>query len=111
MIVPSGTTAKITWTYDDDPSQASLSWYFIGRSPGSKEEEIAHISPTSDPILISDNMVPRIAIEKPATLVLKNVDKRYNGEYKFSVRGPDGGGESSVDFFVAGKFFYKVKLR
>ena len=111
MIVPSGTTAKITWTYDDDPSQASLSWYFIGRSPGSKEEEIAHISPTSDPILISDNMVPRIAIEKPATLVLKNVDKTYNGEYQFIVRVPDGGGESSVDFFVAGKFFYKVKLR
>ena len=44
-----------------------------------------------------------IAVEKPATLVLKNVDLRYNGRYKFEVVASSQT-SSKVTVVIAGKF-------
>jgi hypothetical protein len=44
---------------------------------GSKEEELAVKFRTPNPII--SNSLPGVAIETPATLVLRNVDERYDG--------------------------------
>ena len=46
----------------------------------------------------------RVDIEDSATLVLKNVDERYNGKYSFTVELFVGGGSAEVKLFIAGKF-------
>ena len=57
--------------------------------------------------------VPRItsflnvAIEKPATLVLKNVNQSYDGTYKFNLVAPVSG-RSTVVVFIASEYFYVV---
>ena len=84
-----------------DPSRALLAWFFT--RDGSKEEEIARKFRTNDAI-ISNSSLPGVATENPATLVLKNVDVRYNGKYRFDVAVAGGGGESVVNLFIAGKF-------
>ena len=71
-----------------------------------KEEEIATKYRTNAPI-ISNSSLPRIAIEDPATLVLKNIDERYDGKYKLVVIVGGGISESSIELFVAGKLFMK----
>ena len=101
MTVLPGSTARIKWTFKGDPSQAFLGWYFARR--GEREEKIAIKFDTGIPI-ISNSSLPGVAIELPATLVLKNIDKRYNGKYRFHAIVADGGGISIVVIVVAGKF-------
>ena len=110
IVVLPGTSARIIWTFVGDPSQAILSWFFTKRADGSPTEVIAVKFGTNDPA-ISIRSLPWVAIEDPATLVLRNVNDSYNGEYRFHVSVAGGGGVSSVEFFVAGKFFYEVKLQ
>ena len=86
-----------------DPSKATLAWFFTSRNAGSKEEEIVFKSRTSAAV-ISYNILPGVSFEDPAILVLKNVNASYNGKYRFAVAVAGGGGESSVEFYVAGKF-------
>ncbi len=45
-----------------------------------------------------------VAVEKPATLVLKNVNETYNGKYQFSLSPSNGVTTSDVVVFIAGKF-------
>ena len=100
MTVLPGSTARIKWTFKGDPSRAVLGWYFTKR--GGREEEIAIKFYTGDPT-ISNSSLPGVAIEPPATLVLKNVDKRYNGKYRFHASVANGGGISKVVIIVAEK--------
>lgn len=53
-----------------------------------------------------------IEIIKPSTLVLKNVDKRFNGKYQFEIRYGAGltQEESVVEVFVAGKCMLFIYL-
>jgi hypothetical protein len=44
------------------------------------------------------------AVEKPATLVLKNVNLTYEGTYQFGLSPADGVGTSDVGVFITGKF-------
>jgi hypothetical protein len=44
------------------------------------------------------------AVEKPATLVLKNVNLTYEGTYQFNLAPAVGVGTSEVDVFITGKF-------
>ena len=101
MTVLPGSTARIKWTFKGDHSRATLGWYFTRR--GGKEEEIAFKFRSRNPI-ISNSSLPGVAIELPATLVLKNIDKRYNGKYRFHAIVVNGGGISKVFMVVAGKF-------
>ncbi|CAB4036755.1 B-cell receptor CD22-like isoform X1, partial [Paramuricea clavata] len=41
--------------------------------------------------IINNSSLPGVAVEPPATLVLKNVDERYNGKYQFGVQIAGGG--------------------
>ena len=86
-----------------DPTLSTQTWYFTRRSAGSKAEAIVynHRAYSTD---IFNSSLPGVAVENPATLVLKNVDARYNGKYRLSLSVIGGCGESSVEFFVAGKF-------
>ena len=114
IVVPPGTTARLKWriSIDIDPSQSTLLWYFTRRSAGSKEELIATIFRN----IINgtyNSSLPGVATEKPATLVLKNVNCSYNGKYRFAATMISTGNivssESSVELFVAGKFFYELR--
>ena len=105
IVVLPGQNATLNWTFVGDPSRTTLVWYFTRRD-GSKKEEIAFKFRTSAPG-ISNSSLPGVVIENPGTLVLKNVDARYNGKYQLVVLVSSRIGESSVEFFVAGKFFYE----
>ena len=98
-----GSTAKIQWKFGNDINtvQARI-WYFTG-SDGS-ESVIARIVDDDPPREIPNNTLPGVTIEKPATLVLNNVDKRYNGKYRFHLLATGVGGNFRVVVFIAGKF-------
>ena len=101
MSILPGSTAKIQWSYDDDISKViNRVWYFKS-TDGSPREPLAFIVFDGDPQILNST-IPGVDIEKPATLVLKNVDLSYNGTYFFQLVSP-GGGESDVSVFIAGK--------
>ena len=103
IVVQPGSAARIGWTYVGDPSRATLFWYFTSRNAGSKEEELAVKFRTNDAVFASSSL-PNISVEDPATLVLNSVNASYNGKYRFLVLVAGGSGESSVEFYVVGKF-------
>ena len=92
------------WSFDEDILRyyASRSWSFIPSS-GQFFFEIASII-NDGPVYKRPNSPIDFEIEKPATLVLRNVDSSYAGRYRFLVTG-----SSYVDVFVsiAGKFYEK----
>jgi hypothetical protein len=99
-----GSTAKIQWKFDNNINTVqSRIWYFTG-SDGSKSVVIARIFLDRVPEEIPNNTLPGVTIEKPATLVLNNVDKRYNGKYRFHLLAIGVGGDFRVVVFIAGKF-------
>lgn len=79
-------------------------WYFTKRGV-SEEEYIAVKYSVRPDATVRDSSLPAIAIEDPATLILRNVDERYDGKYRLGVAVASGGGNAEVDVFVAGKFF------
>ena len=77
-------------------------WYFTRRSAGSRQQLLV-VNYFDARYHIFDDILPRVSFEKPATLVLRNVDALYNGKYMLWANGEP----SSVEFFVAGKYFLK----
>ncbi len=100
--VISGSTARLKWTFPGNPSEASLAWFFT-RSVGAKKEELLASKNRNNPAKIENSSLPRVEIETPTTLVLKNVDERYNGKYRFSVQALVSG-EAAVELYIAGMF-------
>jgi hypothetical protein len=104
-----GSTAKIQWTFDDDISSLEYRTWFFTSSDGSKPERLAAIYSNREPQIVNSSL-PGVAIEKPATLVLKNIDLKNNGTYRFEIRhffdrfffGRDFA-PNEVVVFVAGK--------
>ena len=96
-------TVKIKWSLDRILSTSiSRSWSFKSRASG-KDEILGKVSRTGDITIIT--RLYEVDIEKPATLVLKNVDERYNGAYKFTLYpGLPGPSISEVVVFIASKF-------
>ena len=100
LIILPGSTARIEWSYDVDASKVYFRvWYF--KSSDGSLVPLAFITHGGDPHILKSSL-PRVDIEKPATLVLKNVDLSFNGTYLFQLIAP-GGGRSEVVLFVAGK--------
>ena len=96
-----GSTARLKWTFMGYPSAVVyIEWHFTRRG-GSITELIARKFPTRAPT-IANSSLPRVDIEDTTTLVLKNVDKRYNGKYCLGTFGR--GGSAAVELFIAGKF-------
>jgi hypothetical protein len=97
-------TERIKWTFIGDPSRVLyLAWYFTRRG-GSNTELIADKFRSGAPT-IENSSLPGVDIEDAATVVLKKVDKRYNGKYRFTMLSFNAKRDSAaVDFFIAGKF-------
>ena len=102
--VISGSTVRLKWTFPGNPSEASLAWFFTRRRVGSKKEELLAGKHHNNRVKIKNSSLPGVAIElTPATLVLKNVDERYNGKYRFNVQAAVGG-EAVVELYIVGMF-------
>ena len=110
MIFSNEPIAKIKWSLDGNLPTTSIrfrSWSFKSSS-GGKEKSLAQIS-GDDPSQILTKLY-EIDIEKPATLVLKNVNESYDGTYEFTLIS-SGTNISEVVVFIAGKFHYYLKRR
>ena len=102
-----GSTGKLVWSLTDDITgfkQRLRSWTFTS-SNGQPEVGLARIIDEGDAEILTNSY--EVAIEKPATLVLKSVNITYDGTYKFSLLP---GGISSVVVYIAGKFLIMCQL-
>ena len=86
MIFLPGSTVKIDWSYVGDISKVNLRAWYFKTSESSQLGELTAIFLDRDPQPKNTTLIPRFEIEKPATLVLKNVDETYNGIYIFGLR-------------------------
>ena len=102
-----GSTAKIKWSLDPSLSTASMyrSWTFISSHDG-KGETLADITRVGEIVIITK--LYEVDIEKPATLVLKNVNGSYNGTYVFHLLSPSLS-SSEVHVFIAGRFSLNIQ--
>ena len=66
-------------------------------------EVLAGIFRDEEPVIYNSSL-PEVAVEKPATLILKNVDLRYNGTYQFRLLGLFFS-EAKILVFIAGKCY------
>ena len=102
MTLLSGSTAKIEWTFDDKITDVIFRvWSFTSTDGTFKSRTLATIR-RNDSAITRTNF-PVVEVEKSGTLVLKNVDRRYDGKYKFSVTA-DFYSESEVVVIIIGKF-------
>ena len=99
-----GTTAKVTWIFDDAISSVfSRTWFFTRRG-GSRSERLAVITGDSYPV-VRKNILPGVEIVKPGTLLLRNVNQSHNGIYKFELSASGPAVASDVTVFIASKFY------
>ena len=97
-----GTTRKIDWSIVPT-SQIQLRTWTFKSTDGSRTGELtAIIGMTPDPKNFS--LIPKFEIEVPATLILQNVNDRYDGMYTFHLRRRNVPEEmSAVTVIIAGK--------
>ena len=87
MTVLPGSTAKITWSFNDDVSQViSRAWYFTSSDGSFVGKRLARIIDDENPQIFNSGL-SGVSIVKPATLLLKNVNQTYDGTFKNAV-GP-----------------------
>ena len=98
-----GSTENITWTFDDNPSETLLTWFFTS-SDGLRVGFLGTIFSDFQPHIGQGNPLPMINITKPATLILNNVNQSYNGTYRLILKA-DGQPKvtSDVIVFIASK--------
>ena len=103
MIFLKEPTVRIKWSLDFVLStNINRTWSFKSSASG-KDEILGEISRAGDITIVT--RLYEVEIEKPATLVLKNVNGSYNGTYKFTLYpGLHDPSISEVVVFVAGKF-------
>ena len=99
-----GSSENITWTFDDVISGvASRTWFFTS-SDGLRAGTLGVIALDLQP-QIQENVLPRINIIKPATLVLNNVNHSYDGIYTFEIKTSSAGTYTSqVTVYIASKY-------
>ncbi|CAB3998864.1 limbic system-associated membrane -like [Paramuricea clavata] len=100
-----GSTVKIDWSFVGDISQVDIRTWFFNSSDGSRTGRLARVIDDGIPGQEDFSLIPRFEIDKPAALILKNVDQSYNGMYIFSLQ--DGKSvqpqSSEVVVFIAEK--------
>ena len=101
FVVPQGKDARINWKLNEQVSDLITRVWCFRSSDGGISEVLAFIIRDGQPN-IENGSLPGVEIEKPATLVLKNVSMRYNGVYSFRISG-NVDGTFLVTLFVAGK--------
>ena len=82
-------------------------WFFL-RGNDTQIQHVARIFLDREPN-ITNSSLPRVAVEKPASLILENVDLSYNGTYKFLILSLDSTflipHTSEVVVYIVGKLF------
>ncbi|CAB3988512.1 B-cell receptor CD22 isoform X1 [Paramuricea clavata] len=101
MVVVNGSDVIIAWTFDDPISTVFVRHWKFRTSNGTKN--LAYIFRNQNTTIVARSRLPGVEIIKPGMLVLKNVDFRYNGTYRFYLLTPSGSFTSDVTVFVAGK--------
>ncbi|CAB4036896.1 Hypothetical predicted protein, partial [Paramuricea clavata] len=86
IVVLSGSTARLKWSFRGKLSQTTLLWHFTRRGSSNEDVLIAGKFGTRVNAQVFASSSPGVAIETPATLVLNNVDECYNGKYRFTVQ-------------------------
>ena len=94
----------MVWSLYDVKRFHFRTWIFKP-SDGRSQVDVARIIDDGDAEILTS--LYDVAVEKPATLVLKNVNLTYNGTYEFSLVA---GGSSSVVIYIAGKLLFMCKL-
>ena len=98
MTLIPGSTEKIVWSFTHDIKSYSYRlWLFIP-SDGQPEVGLAKINGDGEVNILTTSY--EVAVEKPATLVLKNVNLTCNGTYQFSLSGAS---PSEVVVYIAVK--------
>ena len=101
MTFAPGSTGRISWSFDYviDPVTRRI-WTF---TPSNDQPRVSLATiDNDDPVKILTNLFD-FAVEKPATLVLKNVNLTYNGTYQFILSPSVGVASSAVIVYIAGK--------
>ena len=93
-----GSTDKIVWNFTDDIKSFSYRGWTFTPSDGRPEVGLAKIDGDGDVQILTNSY--EVAVEKPATLVLKNVNLTHNGTYQFILSSV---GLSKVVVFIAVK--------
>jgi hypothetical protein len=83
LVFARGSTRRIVWSYDDDITALSRRIWSFESSDGKLDEIFAFVD-TDGGVNILTSLF-EVAIEKPATLVLRNINETYGGTYKFSL--------------------------
>ncbi len=106
-----GTTAKIKWSFDASISKVRFrAWFFLTNNDRKRSTKgsrffgytLAFIDKDGDPEIYSK--LSGVEIEKPAALILNNVNTSYNGSYGFLISAPGEPSDPSyVSIFIAGK--------
>ena len=90
------------WSFDNEiQSSTNRLWIFTPRYGLGLPENLASIS-GAGAVFIHSSLI-QFAVEKPATLVLKNVDSSYDGEYLFGLTSAES--YSYVTVSITGKFY------
>ena len=95
-----GSTGRIIWSFDDDIKSFSRRIWILTPSDGRPRVGLAKIEGDGGVQILTNSY--QVAVEKPATLVLKNVSSTYDGIYEFLLS--PGGSSSHVFVYIAGKF-------
>ena len=93
-----GSTGKLAWSFTDAIKRFRIRSWIFTPSDGQPQVDLARIIDDGDAEIFTTSY--EVAVEKPATLVLQNVNLTYDGTYRFSLFP---GGSSEVVVFIAGK--------
>ena len=107
LIRTPGSNVKIRWKFQvSDISKVKFRiWYFTSSDGRFNDEELAKIVEDEEPEILTTHLTG-VGVEEQATLVLKNVNQTYDGEYVFSLTaGSANSGLSKVTLIIAGIFF------
>ena len=103
LVFARGSTERIVWSYDDEIEGLSRRIWSFESSDGKLDEIFAFVDADGGVNMLTSLF--EVAIEKPATLVLRNINETYGGTYKFSPAPSNGGVESEVVVSIAGNCF------
>ena len=99
-----GSTANITWSFDDKISDVnSRVWHFTSSDGSIDNKRLGRIFGDATPEVDEASGLSGVKIEKPASLILENVNLTYNGTYQFDLSALVGD-RSEVVVFIASKF-------
>ena len=103
LIFLNGSTANITWSFDDEISTVFYrGWQFTSSDDSIHGRRLGKISDNDEPEIDEDSGLSGVTIIRPATLILENVNLTYNGTYRFDLSARVGG-QSEVVVFIASK--------